>query len=499
MKKFAFRFFAALLLLLLPISQSALLLGQDRGPERRDASAGRQRGGPGGPGGPGGSRGPEGRPPWMQGGGGPGGGGPGGQARPGGPGGPQGGADRNERMLGMLRSMDTNRNGRLESGEIPEYRREFVHNVVRQMGGDPTKTIDLNTLGNQSAARRNQPQQEATGTPSAANLPKEPLVPYFGETAPEETPVLEFGQKSPETQPAKAAAAVAATANQQEQILRTAREIMNRYDKTKSGTLDKDKGEWVASLPFNAVAADKNKDGRISMAELIESLGGKKSASTGAAAVSTKPSAAYDRLPQGVPEWFFERDKNQDGQLTMMEYANGQTWTEAIADEFRFLDKNNDGVATIDEIFVTLKQVDEEKRLKEEQAKRELERRKGVGSTPAPPAGEPNQDGRPAPPANPDGSPAPPGGAGGSPPPRDGAAPPQPVAIQPAPTAQAEPSGQGWRPGSSGAAPTSAPSTAPYSSGTGDANRGSYNRSDRGGQRPSGGNNQRPSGGGRRR
>ncbi|MDR2705622.1 MAG: hypothetical protein LBC02_07575, partial [Planctomycetaceae bacterium] len=309
------------------------------------------------------------RPPWM-----------GGGERSG-----QSDAERNERFLGMLRSMDTNGNGKLEQNEIPEYRRGFVSMVVTQMGGDPNKTIDLAELTRKSSTSTRSPQVSGgSSSGSATPLTTDPLVPYFGEKEEPQTAVLAFGQREPQTKTVAAATTNSNVAiSQSDRILRSAREIMNKYDKNKNGTLDKDKGEWISSLPFNADATDKNRDGRISMTELLDTLGGKANVTTGAAAVSTKQSTAYDRLPVGMGslDWFFERDKDQDGQISMLEYANGQSWTELIADEFRFLDKNNDGVATVSEIIATLKQVDEEKRLKEEQAKREAERRKGVVAT----------------------------------------------------------------------------------------------------------------------
>jgi Ca2+-binding EF-hand superfamily protein len=242
---------------------------------------------------------------------------------------------------------------------------------------------------------------------------------------------------------------------------------MNKYDKNKNGTLDKDKGEWVSSLPFNADVADKNRDGRISMTELLDVLGGKANATTGSAAVSTKLSSAYDRLPTGMPDWFFERDKNQDGQITMMEYANGQPWTENIAKEFLFLDKNNDGVATVTEVFETLKQVDEEKRLKEEQAKRDMERRKGIGTVAAitPP---PQPEGQQPPPGTPPSAPPAPGTPPSAPLPPGTPPSAPPAATGTPPSAAQTPSepAPNWHPSSSGAVPTTPPSTAPYSSGS---------------------------------
>ncbi|MDR2754910.1 MAG: hypothetical protein LBC20_04320 [Planctomycetaceae bacterium] len=408
------------------------------------------------------------RPPWME------GSGTGGERSR------QSSAERNERSLGMLRSMDTNGNGKLEQNEIPEYRRGFVSMIVTQMGGDPNKTIDLAELARKTSTSARSSQTlllSGSSSGSAKQGMTEPLVPYFGETEESQVLVLSFGQREPQEKTAVAVTASSmVTVSQSDRILRSAREIMNKYDKNKNGTLDKDKNEWLSSLPFKADTADKNRDGRISITELLDTLGGKANVTTGAAAVSTKQSAAYDRLPVGMPDWFFERDKDLDGQLSMLEYANGQLWTEMVADEFRFLDKNNDGVATVSEIIETLKQVDEEKRLKEEQAKRDAERRKGVLVTNST-AAVPQPEGQPSPPPPPS-QPQPV-------PPSPSVTPPSGVPVEGAPPTIPLPStssenNPNWRP--SGVVPATTPSTAPYSSGTtgssdSDRRQRSYGRS----------------------
>ncbi|GHT31005.1 hypothetical protein FACS1894214_1920 [Planctomycetales bacterium] len=382
--------------------------------------------------------------------------------------------DRNERTLGMLRSMDTNGNGILDANEVPEYRKRFVDMMVSQLGGDPNKPVNLKDLAKRTASSNTSSSSSSTprssgSTSSSSKSKEDPLVPAFGEKEVANTPVLEFGQREPAVKTAAVSSSAAAISSS-DRILRQAREIMNRYDKNKNGTLDKDKGEWAGSLPFNADKSDKNRDGRVSMAELISALGGQSGASTGAAAVATKSSTPYDRLPPGMPDWFIERDKNQDAQLSMMEYANGQPWSEAIAAEFGFLDKNNDGTATVSEVFETLKQVDEEKRLKEEQAQRERERRQGAVSSTAvqpPPAGTEGLQ-----------TPQPEGGQPPQAPPAAGTPSAPPSSTPPAP--QATPN---WQPGSSSAVPASPPSTAPYSSGSssnnGTSRYGSSSRSSR--------------------
>ncbi|MDR3198934.1 MAG: hypothetical protein LBU34_13800 [Planctomycetaceae bacterium] len=476
MKRFGIFFLIGFVLFYLDAVKTERLTAQEQRTERRDRNRERN------------DR-PD-RPPWMQGGDNPrppwmppGGGNDrppwmgGGDNPPDGERSRQNSAERNERSLGMLRSMDTNGNGKLEQNEIPEYRRGFVSMIVTQLGGDPNKTIDLAELTRKAStsARSSQTSTSSGNSSDAAKqTATDPLVPYFGEKEEPQTAVLAFGQREPQEKTVVAASTNSVIAvNQSDRVLRSAREIMNKFDKNKNGTLDKDKNEWVSSLPFKADTADKNRDGRVSMTELLDTLGGKANVTTGAAAVSTKQSAAYDRLPVGMPPWFFERDKDQDGQLSMLEFANGQTWTEKIADEFQLLlDKNNDGVATVSEILEALKQVDEEKRLKEEQAKREAERRKGVIGTgtnstvvlqpegqPSPPPSPPSQPPSPSapPPSSP--PPTPPGiSVGGAPP----TAPPTvPPTMPPSPPPETPPS---WQP--SNAVPATTPNTAPYSSGT---------------------------------
>ncbi len=445
---------------------------EDGGRDRGSRSGGPPMGGPFGGGGFGGPPGGPfgggfGGPP-----GGPFGGGFGGP--PGGPfgGGPGGGNDaaRNERRIGMLKAMDTNNDGKLEPSEIPEYRRGFVSMLVTQMGGDPAKTIVIADLERKAAANAasssGSGRQSSTSTSGVGgiSLPKDPLVPYFGEKEPALPAVVAFGQREPQPKSTGTTGSNSGVSlSPSDQLMRTAREIMNRYDKNKNGTLDKDKGEWSPSLPFNPATADKNHDGRISMSELLAALGGKSSGTSGSGVIATKPSNAYDRLPVGVPDWFFERDKDQDGQLTMQEYANGQPWSKAIADEFLFLDTNNDGFATVVEVFAALKKVDDEKRLKEDQAKREQERRQGAGAvaaTPTPPA---SPDGTPSPnPETPPGTTPPPGP--GTPP---AASPSVPGGPETASSGQPSPpteSGPNWKPQSG--AGQAVPQNAPYSSGT---------------------------------
>lgn len=57
--------------------------------------------------------------------------------------------------------------------------------------------------------------------------------------------------------------------------------------------------------------------------------------------------SATDRLPSGLPSWFTSKDANLDGQVQMSEYS--RYWTKSIVDEFRRYDRNDDGFITAKE------------------------------------------------------------------------------------------------------------------------------------------------------
>jgi Ca2+-binding EF-hand superfamily protein len=69
---------------------------------------------------------------------------------------------------------------------------------------------------------------------------------------------------------------------------------------------------------------------------------------TGAFALSV---ARVDVLPEGLPPWFGEVDKDGDGQITMQEWRNA----DQPLDEFKKLDLNGDGIVTAEEVVRYLK------------------------------------------------------------------------------------------------------------------------------------------------
>jgi Ca2+-binding EF-hand superfamily protein len=57
--------------------------------------------------------------------------------------------------------------------------------------------------------------------------------------------------------------------------------------------------------------------------------------------------APVERLPEGLPDWFYRNDADGDGQISMVEFS--ATWTEAVLQEFLQFDLNQDGLVTPEE------------------------------------------------------------------------------------------------------------------------------------------------------
>ncbi|MDR1486204.1 MAG: hypothetical protein LBT09_15475 [Planctomycetaceae bacterium] len=418
--------------------------------------------------------------------------------------------ERNERNLQRLRDFDTNKNGVIEQNEMSDpQRRETINRIVTRLGGNTNQaTVNINELAKRVAA------SNQGGNSPLSNLPSDPLVPYFGEKETPRETILNFGDREKTQNHTATKNDNTTQTNKNNDKLTQARTILTQFDSNHNGTLDKDKGEWNG-LSVDGNKADVNKDGRISMDELVVVLGGSGAVSGSMPAlVKVKPSIPYERLPAGMPDWFFERDIDQDAQLTMLEYANGVALNDAIAAEFLFLDKNNDGIATVAEIFQTLKQVDEAKQRKVDLERREKELKLGninnkVLSTKITNTNSPATDANStiaittkdkiANDANPSWGttgpanlppPPPPMNTGapysGYPPPPNFPQPPnfpsppnfsQPPNFQPTiPIAQLENVVEqpaplsNWKPGSPTVAPTETPSNAPYATGTSNNN-----------------------------
>lgn len=198
---------------------------------------------------------------------------------------------------------------------------------------------------------------------------------------------------SPATSASGIASSSASTDQMNYRIRNYAASLLRRYDTNRNGLLEKD--EW-SKMSMDVSGADTNHDGVITLDELTtwlvaytQNRSNRGSSSTAASnspatgtttssatsvSTTTSSSTSYgtrsnvtpsttagsvaknktyrfllpgERLPNGLPSWFIEKDVNHDGQVTMAEYSSN--WTDEVAAEFARYDLNNDGVITAEE------------------------------------------------------------------------------------------------------------------------------------------------------
>ena len=165
-------------------------------------------------------------------------------------------------------------------------------------------------------------------------------------------------------------------------ILRYAQKLVEKYDANGDGQLQADEWGQMSGTPR---LADLNGDGILTVEELAERVasysqqrslrlmptppvergtplaanGLAASAGSNATAVQKEraPTKQFfvptEQLPKGLAEWFTEKDRDGDGQVTMAEFAD--KWTQYETAEFARYDINGDGVITPDECAVAHK------------------------------------------------------------------------------------------------------------------------------------------------
>jgi Ca2+-binding EF-hand superfamily protein len=146
-----------------------------------------------------------------------------------------------------------------------------------------------------------------------------------------------------------------------------AESLLRQYDKNKNGQLERDE---AAEMRGGLRAADRNGDGIITVDELtakllefgqsgpshdpsgfgrLSSSGGSGSSYGGAGRKSFRFLSATERLPKDLPDWFARKDANEDGQVTMAEFAS--SWSDSVVQDFSQWDLDGDGIITPAEIL----------------------------------------------------------------------------------------------------------------------------------------------------
>jgi Ca2+-binding EF-hand superfamily protein len=267
----------------------------------------------------------------------------------------------------MLRGFDANKDGVIDPREVPEDRRRFLGFIGSRMGVDFSKPVAIDKL-------REKATQQFGG--DAKNKEPEPLVPGFGVER-EEVVVLAFGEREPETtsyssssSSSRGGGSSRSSGEQNSRAEGFANMMMRRYDRDGDGVLRRDKGEWN-DLRGDPNETDRNRDGKIDRNEMIARvsayMGGNRGGEGDSREEENRDSkndgrksyralTAAERLPEGLPDWFEDRDDNSDGQVTMAEYSS--YWDDGKAREYLRYDLNDDGVVTPDECLLAMSRPD---------------------------------------------------------------------------------------------------------------------------------------------
>jgi len=229
-------------------------------------------------------------------------------------------------MEGFLRSMDANGDGVIQESEVPEERQRMFRFMAARAGVDPADGVTIATVVEGIANRMGGPprepnptgqSQQGATTPTGdkpAKPVEPPLVPGFGVDRPMRT-VPGFGTRLPS--PSREQASGVST-----------KEGESGRERGHRGERSEDSGGSEANSDPEQQQSRSDAAGRRSSYRFL---------------------SPRERLPEGLPDWFLDRDSNLDGQVTMAEFATD--WTDAKVNEFLRYDCNNDGVITVEEVL----------------------------------------------------------------------------------------------------------------------------------------------------
>ena len=304
----------------------------------------------------------------------------------------RGGGGFNRSPEDMLRMLDTNGNGMLEEDEVNNSRlRPMIERIFSRMGIQPKYPIAISDVANamqnmQQNVQQNRPnngqpgggrgqrppRNTQPGSMAANNLPNNlstsPTGPGgFGEAAGPQPTSLGFGEATGVA--GSTATATVTDPSLDQKIRNLAEAIVRKYDKNSDSRLDS--GEWPAQSKWGTFGdANRSGGGSIGVPELVAYLTDLSrrqslsfdlpdSGSPSGTSDSAKPKpkrflTARERFPSGLPDWFL-RAANDDGQVTMSEYAANSSPEEA-ATQFAKYDLNQDGIITPAECLKVEKQ-----------------------------------------------------------------------------------------------------------------------------------------------
>jgi len=307
-------------------------------------------------------------------------------------------------MMYFMRQIDENHNGQLEENELQDRRGYFARRLLERAGVKSEFPIHLSRVeealkrayasreqghgGAPSGAESHGSSDEGQSFDSRSDSSREPAVPGFGGQS-EQSAVPGFGTQDSGDSSSGGSTGRFATGSSaaqrgseqrssghrelEERYRRYAEGLLRQYDRNHNGRLERDEWQHMRGDPERA---DRNKDGVITREELTARLmeyarrdsssdrGGDSGDSRSRGSSDRDRDrdrddqprlrflTAAERLPEGLPDWFYEKDVDLDGQVSMAEFTTN--WTEAKVEEFFYYDLNRDGIIVPEECLAAL-------------------------------------------------------------------------------------------------------------------------------------------------
>lgn len=162
----------------------------------------------------------------------------------------------------ILFHLDTNRDGMIAPTEVSPRAADWINRLAKRSRLDTRQPMSLQTLTS-AAVKEREEKDRAREKASKTNL-----LPGFGE---ESDLPLPLGFNIPKDSPL--ASRVPLEERYDEKILETVNDMLRRYDRDKSGVLERDEwdgGRWRT----DPSTSDLNKDGKLNKVELCERIAG---------------------------------------------------------------------------------------------------------------------------------------------------------------------------------------------------------------------------------
>ncbi len=279
----------------------------------------------------------------------------------------------------IMERIDKNKNGVIEKGEVDGRGEGWIKRYIPDANFEKgvsvasiLKAMDRSREERERDDRRSRERDDRDREEETRSLP-DTLVLGFGEDI-DLPPVINFGS-TPENY-----------VEVSQSNLDKARNTMSKYDRNKDGILDRAERDANHRWLDDPMQYDINRDDRISLSELAlryahhdksarEREEGKSSdrrrrrdddedeVPAVEVVYGTRRETPYvtneESLPEGLPDWFIEKDANKDGQLSMAEYL-GDITPDAVA-EFTKMDRDDNGVVNPAEMGVQPEPQDAEK------------------------------------------------------------------------------------------------------------------------------------------